>query len=433
MYRLTSFRSVAVVAAGALVGLAACEQNRDVLMAPPAPTPANAIFASYVALGNSITAGFQSNGINDSTQKQSYAVLLAKSMNTPFRYPSLAMPGCSAPIANTQTGALVTTGVPAGTAALPCYGRTFATDTGEILNNVAVPGARVLDPTSTATVASNTLTQLFLKGGTQVSQALRAHPTFASIWIGNNDVLTAGLSGIVKPTPGLGAGIISDSATFATNYNLMLSQLIAGAPGLKGILIGVAKVQNLPSLSSGALIASTSATGTAIRNGINQAAGTTVTVMPNCVGSASLINVPLLIGAIRKYVANPATAGAHPPVISCDVNTSAPYPYPVGDIYVLDAGEQATLNGAIDGYNSYISAKANTIGFAYYDPNILFAAKRADGTIPAFPNLASTNATFGTLISLDGIHPTAAAHLLIANGLITAINAKYATTLPAAQ
>lgn len=433
MYRLTTHPRAALLATVALVGLAACEQNRDVLMAPAAPTPSNAIFASYVSIGNSITAGFQSNGINDSTQRSSYAVLLAKSMNTPFRYPSLAMPGCAAPIANGLTQALVTTGVPAGATALPCYGRTFATDTSEILNNVAIPGARVLDPTNAATVASNTLTQIILKGGTQVSQALRAKPTFVSAWIGNNDVLTAGLSGIVTPTAGLGAGIISTQAQFQTSYDLMLSQLLAGAPGLKGILIGVAKVQNLPSLVSGALIASTTTTGATIRATINAAAGTTVTVMPNCTGSASLVNVPLLIGAIKKYVVSPTTSGAHPPVISCDPATSAPFPAPVGNIYILDANEQTTLNNAIDGYNSYISAKATAVGFAYYDPNPLFASKRADGTIPAFPNFASTTATFGTLISLDGIHPSAAAHLLIANGLITAINTKYGTSLPAAQ
>ena len=34
-----------------------------------------------------IKAGYQSGGINDSTQKQSYAVLLAKQMHTRFAYP----------------------------------------------------------------------------------------------------------------------------------------------------------------------------------------------------------------------------------------------------------------------------------------------------------------------------------------------------------
>lgn len=420
MYRLTTLTRASALGAVALA-IAACSSDHSVL-GPDAP-PSGAIFTSYVAIGNSITAGFQSNGINDSTQRQSYARLLAGSMGTQYHYASLAGRGCTPPIANTQTGALVGN-APAGTCDLRA-----ASSVTDVLNNVAVPGARVLDPVSPTTVASNALTTFILGGKTQVQRALDARPTFVSIWIGNNDVLTAGLSGIVTPTPGLGAGIISTQAQFQTSYDLMLKQLTDSEPNLKGVLIGVAKVQYLPSMVSGALIAASPAA----RAGINAAAGTAVTIMPNCTGSASLVNVPQLIQAIRAYVANPATPGAHPPVISCDPNTSAPYPPPVGNIFILDANEQATLTAAIDGYNNYISAKASALGFAYYDPNILFAAKRADGTIPAFPNLASTNATFGTLISLDGVHPSAAAHVLIANGLIGVINAKYGTSLPTVQ
>jgi len=60
---------------------------------------------------------------------------------------------------------------------------------------------------------------------------------------------------------------------------------------------------------------------------------------------------------------------------------------------------------------------------------VLLAAQRASGAIPAFPVVTSTTATFGPLISLDGVHPAAAAHKLIANDLIALINTKYGTTL----
>ena len=73
------------------------------------PTP-DALFRSYVALGNSITAGWQSNGINDSTQRRAYPVLLATQMDTRFAYPSLAGRGCNPPIANFLTQARVGTG-----------------------------------------------------------------------------------------------------------------------------------------------------------------------------------------------------------------------------------------------------------------------------------------------------------------------------------
>jgi lysophospholipase L1-like esterase len=411
MYRLTHLSRVAAL--GALVALAACDSKKD-LLGPTTPQGGD-IFRSYVALGNSITAGYQSGGINDSTQRQSYARLLAGQMGTQYHYGSLNMPGCPAPVANFQTQARVTTGAPPGVPAQPCYLRASSSVT-DVLNNVAVPGARVLDPSSTSTVASNALTTFILGGKSQVDRALDADPSFVTIWIGNNDVLEAGASGVLVPTAGVSPGIISTQAQFAANYDAMISQLLAGAPSVKGVLIGVVQVAGIPLMQSGALIASSPQ----IQAGISAAAGTPVTIHPNCTGSASLVSVPQLIPLIRS--------GAHPALISCQ-----PGVVPgtlVGDLFVLDATELATLGATITGYNTYIKSKADAIGFAYYDPNVLLAAKKATGEIPAFPNLASTNATFGSLVSLDGIHPAAAAHKLIANELIGVINTKYGTTIP---
>jgi lysophospholipase L1-like esterase len=406
MLRLTTLTRVATVAA--VVALAACSENRE-LLGPS--LKGGDIFKSYVAIGNSITAGWQSNGINDSTQRQSFARLLAGQMGTQYHYASLAKPGCPAPIANTQTGARVD-----GKSASDCALRTSGSVT-DILNNVAIPGARVLDPTSASTVASNALTTFILGGKSQVQRALDAQPTFVTIWIGNNDVLEAGASGVIVPTAGVSPGIVSTQAQFATSYDAMIEQLVDSEPDVKGVLIGVVQVAGIPLLQSGALIFSSPA----IQAGINQAAGQPVTIHANCNGSASLVSVPQLIPRIRS--------GSHPPLISCEAG-AIPGTL-VGDIFVLDAAEQATLSAAIAGYNSYIETKADAIGFGYYDPNVLLAAKKASGEIPPFPNLASTNQTFGTFISLDGIHPSAAAHKIVANELIGVINAKYGSSLEA--
>src|SRR5438270_10502030 len=116
MYRLTSLTRVAAAAA-ALCALAACSSHRDVL-GPETPATGD-IFKSYVAIGNSITAGYQSGGINDSTQRQSYAFKLAGSMGTQYHYASLNFPGCPSPIANAVTQARVLTGLPAGVTTPP--------------------------------------------------------------------------------------------------------------------------------------------------------------------------------------------------------------------------------------------------------------------------------------------------------------------------
>ncbi len=82
--------------------VAACD---DESLMPP--TPVDAMFARYVAIGNSVTAGFQSLGINDSTQLQSYVVLLAQQLGLEvgreFNVPLLNPPGCPAPLTNIFT------------------------------------------------------------------------------------------------------------------------------------------------------------------------------------------------------------------------------------------------------------------------------------------------------------------------------------------
>ncbi|HEX4627238.1 MAG TPA: hypothetical protein VH137_00490, partial [Gemmatimonadales bacterium] len=93
-----------VLAAGLGIALLAAACNNDVLSPPPIPAYAGgALFQRVVALGNSITAGYQSGGINDSTQRQSYALLLANAMGTAYYYPSLTMPGCPPPYSNIFT------------------------------------------------------------------------------------------------------------------------------------------------------------------------------------------------------------------------------------------------------------------------------------------------------------------------------------------
>src|SRR6266545_7354484 len=91
---------------GLLLAAAACQNEK--LNRPFAVTPVDRLFDRYVSMGNSLTAGFQSGGINDSTQSQSYAVLLAAAMGGDhFYYPSLNAPGCPPPYTNVFTGTRV--------------------------------------------------------------------------------------------------------------------------------------------------------------------------------------------------------------------------------------------------------------------------------------------------------------------------------------
>jgi lysophospholipase L1-like esterase len=394
---------VALSAAAVAVG---CDHDADVFM----PEPTDDLFARYAAIGNSITAGVQSDGINNTTQQQSYAFLLAGSMRTRFAYPALAGRGCVPPIADWQTGARSGTGSTSTTCDLRDANR--ATD---ILNNVAVPGAGSTEVNSAMSAFHNALTTLFLGGKTQVQRALEVDPTFATVWIGNNDVLQAAGTGIVTPTAGISRGI-TPVATFQQNYDAMVTALQSGAPDAEGVMIGVVQTTAAPLVFPVAVF-----NDAAYLAGFSQAAGGQVTVHPNCQGSGALVSFAIL---------PQMRSGAHPRLIACAKNTVPGTA--VGEIFILDTDDQNAIATAVTAYNAHIQAKATQLGWAYVNPNTVIATLRQEGCILPFPNLAATATTspFGPCVSLDGIHPSARGQARIANAVIAAINTAYSATLP---
>ena len=400
------FRAGALAAAVALTAvIAACGKDSvDIIAAPKAVNP---IFQSYVALGNSITAGYQSGGINDSTQRQSYARLVALQMGTRYAYASLAGNGCPPPVNNF----LLQTRVGSGTSST-CFLRNPLSAT-RVLNNVAVPGATALDPTASTSATANILTQLVLGGKTQVQKALQAQPTFVSVWIGNNDVLDAAAKGVTVATVPLATAGITDTTVFKARYKLIIDGLKT-QPNVKGILVGVGNVTAIPLLFP----AESLFTNPTLKAQFDAAAGGAVTLVPNCTLSRALVSAA---------VAGQMRSGAFPRVISCQANVPQA---PVGNYFILDTLEQAIFDKDIAAYNRYIAAKADSAGFAYVDPNPLLAALRTSGQVPAFPDFSSATAPFGAYFTLDGVHPSNLTHILVAKALIPAINTKYSTSIP---
>lgn len=413
MSRIHSLRGLAL--ALGVVGIAnSCSVPYSDLIAPTATR--GGMFDTYVAIGNSITAGYQSSGITDSTQKRSYAFLLAQAMGTRFAYPSMLNPGCPSLVNNFQTQARVS--------ATPCSLRTAGTAT-DILNNVAVPGAWSNDPASLGTANSNSLTQFFLGGKSQVQKAMDAKPTFVSVWIGNNDLLGPGVSGGSCTTANAACALtlsaITTPAQFTINYDAIIDSVKKASPGVQGVLIGVVNVINAPVMFPvSTLTGVAKATFDAIACGAATSGcfGTgTVPIDASCTGSTALMNA-FMVFQIRT--------GAHPAIIACTPGgASGLIPAPVGDILILTAAEQTTITTAVTAFNTYISGKATALGWAYYDPNTQLATLRTAGTVVRNTPTYGTTGTFGTGMSLDGVHPGAAVHLTIANDIIAAINAKY--------
>ena len=394
------------VAVALCATIAGCSDNKE-LVNPERPI--DPLFTSYVALGNSITAGLQAGGINSTTQSQSYAVLLASGMHTPFSVPYLNAPGCPPPIDNILTGHRV------GDATSTTCALRADREGQAIINNVAVPGATASDPTDPMGAgAGNVLTTLVLGGKTQVQRALDARPTFASVWLGNNDVLPAALSGILAPLPGVSPGV-TDVAAFADSYNAMLDSLTAGGTLQGGVLVGVVNVAAAPIFIPGAAILNPQ-----VKAAADQYVGRSLTVDASCTPSTrSLIDFRLL-SEIR--------AGTQPDTIAC--SPVAGHPGLLGNVFVLDVDELASLAQTVAGYNAAIEARANELGWAYVDPNPTLAQLRASGQIPIVPDLTQPSSAFGAFISLDGVHPAAAAHELLAQLIALAVNEKYGTELP---
>jgi len=405
---------------GLVLAAAAC--NNEQLNRPFANTPVDALFDRYVSMGNSITAGFQSGGILDSTQQQSYAVLLARAMRSPFYSPLLTRPGCPPPFTNVFTQTRFTpAGYPPSTGT-SCYLRKIPAIPPPFISNTAVPGAEVIDIYNNLAPTShpNSLTQFFLGGLTQTQMMVRAQPTFVSAWIGNNDVLGAA-------TNSANAGdstLITPVATFQANYGAMLDSIAAVVP--QGVvLIGVANVATV-----------------ANRTGLPP------TQPPaNGVPFFSYGSTYFVLDQAGQ-IPGPFTAGA---ACAPPRGDSVLVPFPFGGALIAGGGtlnctepqtiqpaELVKLSTTVAAYNTYIAAQATARGWVYVDPNpALDSLRRLPPQIALFPNFGPPTAPtpcssspFGLAFSCDGIHPSAATHRLLAQKLRDAINAAYKTAIP---
>jgi hypothetical protein len=199
-------------------------------------------------------------------------------------------------------------------------------------------------------------------------------------------------------------------ANFITSYDAITKQLTDSVHDLKGVIVNVPNITVIPALIPGQVLAQPAA-GVAL----NAATGKTVVVMPNCATTTSLVSL-LIINAIK--------GGTHPTTISCDKAPAPTYPL-LGDIFILDAAEQATVTTTVNGYNAYLSTKANDLVFAYYDLNAALTALRGTADVKTIVDFTSATNPCGLAISLDCVHPSARGSALIANGIIAAINTKY--------
>ena len=403
-----------LVAAGALgAAMAACSDSADELT-PSVPENVR-LLERDVALGNSITMGMQSGGVNDSTQKEAYPYLIAKQAGVPYAFVSIPN-GCAPPTVSFG-GPLANPPGACGVAPVPSF-----------VNNVAVANAYAADLVQPYGANSIAALTTFTNGGkSQVRRALDANPTFVSIWQGNNEVLYPASVGIIGPVAGSSPGLVPSNVTIPLLAAAIDTLRRQGRALRGGVLIGAVDVTNAPRLFPGSALLTATGTPTALKLSIDQFTGKSVTVFGNCIGSASLIS---------SEIVSRIKTGAYPAFISCKDTTVTGIPAAAlfGNLFVLNtATERDTLSKTTAAVNAYLKAKADSIGWAFYDPNSAtngLPAIKAAGLIYSLPDFTQPARPFGPAISADGVHPSGLGQIFIANALIDVINGKYGTSIP---
>ena len=249
----------------------ACNEPEDVDLTPevvvmdsPEATAGSADFSTYVALGNSLTAGFTDGALFQAAQENSMPNLLAGKF-------SLVGGGAfTQPLTNDNIGGLLAGGMPIpGVNPRLVFGGSGPVNLSEVVgpvspttdivlnaptgpfNNMGVPGAKsfhLLAP-GYGNIAGLSLDPpqanpyfVRMTGATPDARvlelAMAQSPTFFSLWAGNNDVLGYATSG------GDGTNPITDKPTFDFAISTLVGTLTSG--GAQGVMANIPNVTSIP-------------------------------------------------------------------------------------------------------------------------------------------------------------------------------------------
>ena len=463
------------VPALALLGLSLGSCKPD-LEDNPKSSAGQADFSRFLAVGNSLTAGFGDNGLYLEGQLSSYPAIMAQQFalvgGGAFAQPLFAAAnsngtGYLSLSGFTAAGSPVLAPVAANAAVgLGADGRTplLVKYTAADNQNLGIPGIRVADVQTPGYGFNNPLgfNPYFERllgaatAGATYQQYVRERvttikPTFFTNWLGNNDVLGYATSG------GTAAPLTGD-AEFTTKYTAVTDELTAG--GAKGLLATIPNVVNVPyftTVPTASTIASVSAAPVppSIVASLTAGLGLTPT-------QASSIRFGLFIQALNSTTGTVVTREATATdllllpassVIGTPSTTPNPFPRgfglviagltpqqagglavaapanPLPNALVLDAAEVTLVQNRTAALNTIITNLANSKDLALFDANTFFNGIARNGVVV---NGVNNTASFisGNLFSLDGVHPTPRGYAVIANEMIKVINAKYGAAVP---
>lgn len=389
---------------------------------------------TYVAIGNSLSAGYQSSSIYKSAQMYSYPMQLSKVLNaSDFQAPMMAEPGFTILGRMTLQGFDATGNPIIKTGPLSFSGSE--NHPGRPFNNLGVPMAYsfdLLDETDLASRKNPFFAAILAEGwGTGkksvLQQAASLNPNVVTYWIGNNDVfLYAANGGDIKygPTPVI---------NFTQAFNGGLQTAIATMSNAKFLVGNIPDVTSMPYFTTipynGLVL-----TDTNQRNALNNAYkpfGFKFNLGPN----------PFVIvdtNANKPYKMRLATSKDYILLQALDsLHAGQGSMRPIQLSFVLDSNEVKVVKSATASFNGIIKSAvdaANTgktipaavlVDFNSFFNSISQYGYQVTGSTPLNVKFIS-----GGIFSLDGIHPTSKGYGIIANKYIEMMNKTWGSDIP---
>jgi lysophospholipase L1-like esterase len=403
-------------------------------LASAAPLAAQTTFHKYVANGDSITAGVQGNCLVGRNQRTAYPVLVANSLGiTDFQLPLVAENGTVTNPATACLGATLT-----GVASRPIApgpvsqpGAPLNATLPRPYDDLGMPSAKAADlvdlkvsnPTAGGVQASAALVLRNFPGGpfegkSAVDETNLLTPDIVSLWIGNNDVLNAALSGVA-----IDGVTMTPKAVFDAKYAAVVAGLRASGRTL--VLLNVPDVAAVPF---------TTTVGIDLVSGSNRirllGPGNAAYPCPSGVSACPLPDGSLL----TLQAASQLAVGRGIPVAAGGTGQPLPDggftpPSTLTPGVILYPDEIAAIRAKTADINATIASQASSAGAILIDIHAIFDDIKANGyTVGGITFNASL--LTGGLFSADGFHPSNVAHAIIADEIIKAINANKGTSFP---
>lgn len=436
------------------------------------PSSGNADFREYIAVGNSLTAGYSDGGLYRAAQLNSYPAILANQfkLNSGLTFVQPLMPE------GNGSGYIELLSYPQDGFPVIRYldedARAFDKVEGPF-HNLGVPGIRVKDilMTDYGTVKNNEFFFRMLEPGTENNTAYLdliadSNHSFFTCWIGNNDVLGFANEGGFYGEEGYGPygrSGLTDLSEFESNYLQLITQLTKN--DAKGVLITIPDILHIPYFNlvtndNFPNLSTTQVNALNIRyeefNSLIDTYNETIAnddeltdnekerLYREKISFSSSNNAFVIEDKDLPDVGMTDSKGKPVPRIRhladgdkitipgileiTDFQKLAGINNPLGDRFVLTGKEISLIEQYRKQYNEIIKNAALNNDLALFDIDVLLNEFKNGKTVDGV--FVSTEIIEGGLFSLDGTHLTQRGYALIANEIIKKINQKYHAEIP---